>query len=117
MAVKIQTAYLPVEVDLWGAIYVTQDLTRDESDKEAELFATALAAEDEAEAIKVWGEYLDLILKPHEHTKKPSASLKREFKADKITSRGVFGVVTQVKAAEQGESAKILQKLAAGRPT
>ncbi len=114
--VKLNPAYLPVEVELWGAIYVTQDLTSAESDQEAELYAEALSAEDEAEAIGIWAKYFDLILKPLEGDKKVSTALRREFKAGKLTSRGVVGLTLQVKAAEQGETAKILQKLAAGRP-
>lgn len=115
--VKIQTAYLPVEVELWGAIYVTVDLTSAESEREAELYANALAADSEEESMNSWAPYFDLILKPLEGTRKPSAALRREFKAGRLTSRQVVGITLQIKAAEQGETAKILQRLAAGRPT
>lgn len=114
--IKIQTAYLPVEVELWGAVYETVDLTAAQAEQEAELYADALATDDEEEAVAVWGRYLDLILKPQEGTKKVSTALKREFKAGRMTSRQVVGITLQVKAAEQGETAKVLQKLAAGRP-
>lgn len=117
MAVKIRTAYLPVELELWGGLYETVDLNNAETQKETDLFAEVLSEEDEEKALAQWGEYLDLILKPVNGTKKPSTALKAEAKADRISSRGVVGVVLQIRAAEQGETAKILQKLATGRPT
>lgn len=116
-AVKIQTAYLPVEIELWGGVYETVDLTRADTEKETDLYAEALAAEEEDQAIAKWGSYLDLILKPVEGARKPSTALKREYKEGRITSRGVVGVTLQIKAAEQGETAKVLQRLASGRPT
>lgn len=116
--VKIKTAYLPVEVELWDAVYVTVDLTSAESDLETDLYAEALAAEEEAESIEAWAKYLDLILKPADGTKrKAGTALKREFKEGRITARQVVGITLQIKAAEQGETAKVLQRLAAGRPT
>lgn len=117
--VKIQTGYLPVEVEIWGNVYETADLTEAQEEKGVELYDEALSATKQTDAIDIWAQYLDQMLRPVKSgAKKPSTALKAEFKKGKITSRGVIGVILQIRAAEQGEQQKVLRELALGvRPT
>lgn len=118
--VKIQTGYLPVEVELWGNVYETVDLTEAQEEKGVELYDEALSATKQSDAIEIWAKYLDQMLRPAGTgtRKKAGTALKAEFKKGKITSRGVIGVILQIRAAEQGEQQKVLRELALGvRPT
>lgn len=116
--IKINPAYMPVEIELWGGVYETLDLTSAQQEKEAEIYSKAIQEPDEAKALAIWGRYLDLIIRPVNGARKPSTAVKAVAKADEITSRGMVGVVMQIRAAEQGELARTLQRLSTGvRPT
>lgn len=115
--VSVEKAFRSIEVDLWGEVYETVDLTRSQEQQSDEAWAEIQAAEDSEKAVGAWGRLFDLLLSPiGESKKKPSTLLKQRYKADEFGSKRLTGLLGDIAAAEQAEAQKARGEFAR-RPT
>lgn len=89
--IAIDKAYDPVEVDLWGEVFYTQDVTADTEEKLGELWQE-LAEVERTEAdgwrvkrVECLGRMLDLRLGREGKGKKPSTLVKERYQANKLS--------------------------------
>ena len=115
--VSVEKAFRSVEVDLWGEVYETTDLTRSQEEKLNSASEKIDAAESSDEAVSAWGAYFDILLAPIEETKKkPSTVIKAHFKNDEFGYKRLVGLLGDIAAAEQAEAQKARGELMR-RPT
>lgn len=119
--ISIETAYSPIEVDLWGALFETVDQTKGNQKKMAKCQAKLAVADegDETAIIRLFGELFDLMFRPIEGgRKKASTQLKEQWDAGNLGIGQIGGFLQKVavgqrKTLEQG----LEEVLTNGRPT
>lgn len=97
---RIDTGYDPVEVDLWGALYETVDISRSLQKKAEKLEAQADATPSPDEQIALVAELMDIKLKPVGHEEQPSKLIKAKWEKDNLTSRQLLRFVRSLGEAE-----------------
>lgn len=74
------------EVDLWGTLYEAKPATRTVAIRGKELVEQLTETEDQDEAVKLYGQILDLRLSPANGKRtKASAVIDRQWQGDKVT--------------------------------
>lgn len=119
MAIPIARAFVPVEVDLWGELFETVDVPRSGAKKAVQLQAELNQLDEDAqdEAVELIAQIIDLKLTAADGKKtKPSTLIKRKWKADELSVRGLFAFLAEIGAAER-EVAEAAVEAINGRPT
>lgn len=131
--IAIDSAFQPIEVDFWGAVFETRAMPRSRSRK-ARVLATRIdqllrsepldekvADSEEEELIAKYGELFDLKLKPIEgNRKKASALLVKKWEEDDLTGEQLASFLAHLTLTERklaGESLEEFFADPADRPT
>ena len=97
--VSITTAHESVEVDLWGAVFHTQRVTRSLEKEIARLEKAAEAVDpgDIDAEVRLLVEMLDVLLVPEDgKRKKASAHIIEKWEADEITRAELLGFIDRL---------------------
>lgn len=98
--VTVSSAYVPVEVDLWGEPYVTVAQTRSvvkNADKAEEKIS---AAGNSDQLVKAICEVIDLRVKPKEGDKKAGALIDEKWKADELSIPALLHLLDDIREAD-----------------
>ncbi len=99
--ISIAQAYEPVEVDLWGTVFETADVTRSGQKKAQALEGELEGTEDPDEQVELLAKLLDLKLVSTNGTKlKPSTMIVKKWKADELSPRSLFSFLDRLAEAE-----------------
>ncbi len=132
--IAIDTAFDPIEVDLWGSLFETRSMPRSRARK-ARAIGTKIQAlmkseppddetaeKEEEELVGLYGELFDLKLASAEPGKrrKPSSILRERWEEDKLTGEGLAAFIGKLTLTEQKQMLDDIGEFAADpadRPT
>jgi hypothetical protein len=131
--IAIDTAFDPIEVDLWGTLFETRSMPRSRARKargiglkiealmKSEPADDETAEREEEELVGLYGELFDLKFAAADGgRRKPSTLLKQRWEDDKLTGEGLAAFVGKLTLAERQQMVKDISEFSADpsdRPT